>query len=140
MEKILKITNRIDEIAKLAPFIDELSEQLNLSSEVSFNLNLVVEEAITNVIMYAYPNDNDKPIELMVSTTDDGLRLMLRLTDKGIPFDPTKEAPEADVTSDVEDRPIGGLGIFLIKQMMDNVNYKYENGCNILIMTKNIQS
>jgi anti-sigma regulatory factor (Ser/Thr protein kinase) len=66
-------------------------------------------------------------------------RLTFVLSDSGKPFDPT-QASEPDLTLQAEDRPIGGLGIFLVRQIMDSVEYRYSDGKNILTLTKNIQS
>lgn len=136
MEKILHLTNKIEQIEKLAPFVQELKDALNLPAEVVFSLNLVLEEAVTNAILYAYPDATNRPIEVKVVGGES--ELTLQLTDQGVPFDPTKDAPEADTTSAIEDRQIGGLGIFLIRQMMDRVEYQRVNGSNILTMVKNI--
>lgn len=98
-----------------------------------FKIRLSVEEAVENVVQYAYAN-GDGYLEVSAEKNDTGL-LTITLKDAGIPFDPlAKDDP--DVTLALEDRQIGGLGIFLTKQMMDDVFYKYQDGCNILTMTK----
>lgn len=136
MNKALNIINDIEEIAKLAPFIDELSDEFGLPPDLSFNLNLAIEEAITNVIMYAYPEATNQPIKLVAEMLGDNL--VITLTDRGVPFDPTSQAAEPDIDAPAEERPIGGLGIFLIKKIMDSVDYQYADGCNKLTMVKKI--
>lgn len=138
MEKILNMTNELQQMSKLVTFVDALSEELHLQPDVTFNLNLVLEEAVTNVILYAYPNRTNQPIILKVNMDDAGRCLSLTLIDNGIPFDPTHEAPEPDITLDAEARPIGGLGIFLIRKIMDTVEYQYKDGHNILKMDKRL--
>ena len=103
---------------------------------LSFNLNLVLEEAVTNVIMYAYPQDEEHTMTLK-AWTEDG-KLTFQLSDQGKPFNPIKEAPQVDTTLSAEERDIGGLGIFLIQQMMDEVEYEYKDNSNVLTMKKNI--
>ena len=135
MEKKLVIKNDISEISKLATFIGELSEELNFTPELNFNLNLVLEEAVSNVILYAYSKEVQKEITLLANISDNNLIFVL--TDSGKEFDPTK-VPDADVTLSAEEREIGGLGIFLIRQIMDTVEYQRIDGKNVLTLGKQL--
>ena len=135
MEKKLVIKNDISEISKLATFIGELSEELDLTPELNFNLNLVLEEAVSNVILYAYGKEVQKEITLLANMSNNNLIFVL--TDSGKEFDPTK-VPDADVTLSAEEREIGGLGIFLIRQIMDMVEYQRIDGKNVLTMRKQL--
>ena len=135
MEKKLVIKNDIAEICKLAIFIEELSEELALAPELTFNLNLVLEEAVSNVILYAYGEEKQKEITLLANMSDNNLIFVL--TDSGQEFDPTK-VPDADVTLSAEEREIGGLGIFLIRQIMNTIEYQRMDGKNVLIMGKQL--
>jgi len=137
MEKILILQNEIAEISKLALFIEELGEEFGLSSELVFNLNLVLEEAVSNVILYAYPKEEHQTISLAAQKNDN--QLIFVLTDSGKEFDPTL-APDADITLSAEDRPIGGLGIFLIRQIMNKVEYQRIEGKNVLTLGKELES
>ena len=135
MEKKLVIKNDISEISKLATFIGELSEELDFTPELNFNLNLVLEEAISNVILYAYGKEEQKDISLVAYLSDNNLVFVL--TDSGMEFDPTK-VPDADVTLSAEEREIGGLGIYLIRQIMNTVEYQRIDGKNVLTMRKEL--
>ena len=135
MEKKLVIKNDISEISKLATFVEELNEELNLTPELNFNLNLVLEEAVSNVILYAYGKEVQKEITLLANMSNNNLIFVL--TDSGKEFDPTK-VPDADVTLSAEEREIGGLGIFLIRQIMDMVEYQRIDGKNVLTMQKQL--
>lgn len=135
MEKKLVIKNDISEISKLATFIGELSEELDLTPELNFNLNLVLEEAVSNVILYAYGKEEQKEIFLVAQSCDNNLVFVL--TDSGTEFDPTK-VPDADITLSAEEREIGGLGIFLIRQIMNTVEYQRIDGKNVLTMRKQL--
>jgi anti-sigma regulatory factor (Ser/Thr protein kinase) len=135
MEKKLVIKNDISEISKLATFIGELSEELDLTPELNFNLNLVLEEAVSNVILYAYGKEEQKDISLVAYLSDNNLVFVL--TDSGMEFDPTK-VPDADVTLSAEEREIGGLGIYLIRQIMNTVEYQRIDGKNVLTMRKEL--
>ena len=135
MEKSLILANDIAEISKLATFIDEIGEEFSLAPDVVFNLNLVLEEAVINVINYAYPKEEHQSIYLS-ATLHEG-SIVFVLTDTGKEFDPT-QAPEADITLSAEERPIGGLGIFLIRQIMNEVKYQRIDGKNVLTLEKKL--
>ena len=135
MEKKLVLKNEIFEINKLAVFIKELGEELDLASDWVFNLNLVLEEAVSNVILYGYPKEKQQEIVLTANKSDKNLIFVL--SDTGKEFDPT-QAPDADVTLSAEERQIGGLGIFLFRQIMDEVKYQRIDGKNSLTLIKQL--
>ena len=137
MEKKLILQNEVAEISKLAIFIDELGEEFGRSPELVFNLNLVLEEAVSNVILYAYPKEEHQTISLIAKKK--GNQLIFVLTDSGKEFDPT-QAPDADITLSAEERPIGGLGIFLIRQIMNTVEYQRIDGKNVLTLGKELEA
>ena len=136
MGKKLILQNEVAEISKLAIFIEELGEEFGLSPELVFNLNLVLVEAVSNVILYAYPKEEHQTISLIARKKDN--QLIFVLTDSGKEFDPT-QAPDADITLSAEDRPIGGLGIFLIRQIMNTVEYQRIEGKNVLTLGKKLE-
>ena len=135
MEKSIILTNDISEISKLNEFVEEIGNEFSLTPDVVFNVNLVLEEAIVNVINYAYPKEKHESIHLSAQLHEDSIVFVL--TDTGMQFDPTK-APEADITLSLEDRPIGGLGIFLIRQIMNEVSYERIDGKNVLTLSKKL--
>jgi anti-sigma regulatory factor (Ser/Thr protein kinase) len=108
---------------------------LDFTPELNFNLNLVLEEAVSNVILYAYGKEEQKEISLVAQSCDNNLVFVL--TDSGTEFDPTK-VPDADITLSAEEREIGGLGIFLIRQIMNTVEYQRIDGKNVLTMRKQL--
>ena len=101
-----------------------------------FKLRLSIEEAVENVVRYAYEGGIGW-LEAGTSLDKDKLLLTIELCDAGVPFNPL-DREDPDITLSAEEREVGGLGIFLCKQMMDSLNYRYENGNNILTMTKKI--
>lgn len=130
----LNLHNTITEVEKLAPWCEQIGEENSLGMPEIFQLNLALEEAVSNVINYAYPEQEGMPISLTMSSEDN--TLVFTLTDEGIPFNPL-ESKEPDLSLSAEERPIGGLGIFLVKQLMEKVEYKRAEGKNILTMTYN---
>jgi anti-sigma regulatory factor (Ser/Thr protein kinase) len=135
MELTLALKNNIDEINRLHTFIEEVGETFELPMKVVLNLNLVLEEAVTNVIMYAYPQEQNEHIYLTAKKQDD--RLVFVLTDSGIAFDPT-QTPDADITLCADERQIGGLGIFLIRKIMNEVKYERIDDKNVLTLEKEL--
>ena len=135
MELTLALKNNIDEINRLHTFIEEVGEAFELPMKVVLNLNLVLEEAVTNVIMYAYPQEQNEHIYLTAKKQDD--RLVFVLTDSGKAFDPT-QAPNADITLSADERQIGGLGIFLIRKIMNEVKYERIDDKNVLTLEKEL--
>jgi anti-sigma regulatory factor (Ser/Thr protein kinase) len=135
MEKKLILQNEVEQLSKLSDFIDSIAEELSIDSSMAMSLNLAIEEAVTNVVMYAYPEGEVGNVVIIANFTE-GM-LIFTISDNGIPFDPTSKT-DADVTLNVEERPIGGLGIFLVKNLMDFVGYERKNGYNILTLKKKI--
>jgi serine/threonine-protein kinase RsbW len=131
----ITITNKVDELPVLAGKIEELAEKWKLPIAITMNLNLVLEEAVSNVIFYAF-KDQEKH-EINISLSLESNIITIEITDDGISFDPTLRK-QPDVTLPAEERPIGGLGIFLISKIMDSVNYSRTNNQNKLTLTKNI--
>lgn len=105
---------------------------------LQFKIRLSIEETVENVVRYAY-QDGVGWMEVGTELDAAGLCLTVTLKDAGKPFDPLAK-PDPDLTLSAEEREIGGLGIFLCKQMMDEVTYRYEDSCNILTMKKTLSN
>lgn len=129
------VENQIEELSALAEGIDNLAEKWDLSQALAMNINLVIEEALTNVIFYAF-TDNDKH-EIKISVSLNNNLLIIKITDNGIPFNPL-EQKQPDINLPAEERPVGGLGIFLISQIMDEMHYARQKNQNILTLNKSI--
>jgi len=136
MKKELQIRNQVDDLQHVAAFVEEIADELQLSPELTMNFNLVLEEMVSNVIFYAYPKENDQPIILTATSDDDSISFII--TDEGRAFDPTARE-DADMSVNPADRQLGGMGIFITRQIMDDVTYQRIDGCNILTMTKRLK-
>ena len=132
MQKTLRIKNDIHELSMMNQFLEEAGEELGLSTAFMMSLNLVMEEAVSNIIFYAYKGDVEDAVDISLVG-----ELIVTLIDHGIAFDPTLRK-DPDITLSAEDRPIGGLGIFLIKKIMDEVSYQRVDERNVFIMKKKI--
>jgi serine/threonine-protein kinase RsbW len=134
-EENIVITNKVEELPILAAKIEELAERWELPMSLAMNLNLVLEEAVSNVIFYAFNDQEKHEIEILLSI--ESKILTIEISDNGIPFDPTlRQKPDIELPA--EERPIGGLGIFLISKIMDTVTYSRQNNQNKLTLIKNI--
>src|SRR6185436_19483438 len=100
-------------------------------------VNLALDELVTNVIKYGYDDADEHRIQVTV-TVDGGL-LTLSMDDDGKPFNPL-EAPPPDLDLPIEERPIGGLGVFIVRSLADSLAYRREQGHNILTLTKKLQA
>ena len=118
-----------EELADLVAAIEALGEEDGWSADLTFRISLVVDELAQNVVDYAY---NDTPGDVEVAVTSRDETVVIEITDEGKPFDPLTEAPAPDLTSPIESRPIGGLGVHFTKTLMDDVEYRRESGQNRL--------
>ena len=132
----LCLSNDIEELNKLEPFLNDFFEREDLDKSILPQLDLALEEALTNVIMYAYPENEKGMAELTLEVVDG--RIGATLADNGTPFNPL-QCEEANLDVSLEERQIGGLGIHLIKEIMDEVEYVHEEGRNVLRLWKNIE-
>lgn len=133
------MTTRFEPIyGKTAEIIEALmaSEDMPLSDELQFKIRLCIEEVVENIVSYAYDGGNGW---VEVGTEIIGDSLFITLKDAGKAFNPL-EKEDPDITLSAEERQIGGLGIFLCKQLMDDMQYERVDGCNILKMVKIIPS
>lgn len=127
--------NRITELPVLARKTEELAHEWELPVSLTMNLNLVLEEALSNIIYYAFKDNGEHKIRISLSHSNKNLTV--RIKDDGIPFDPSAQL-QPDITLPAAERPVGGLGIFLISKIMDTVHYSRENDLNILTLIKKI--
>lgn len=132
----ITLKNDLGEIVRLADALERYADKNQLDSRLVFHLNLALEELVTNIISYAYRDyPKDSPIHLTFSLESDYVEIQVE--DYGPAFNPI-QAPEPDTTKSVEERKIGGLGIHLVKKMMENLSYRREENRNILILRKSL--
>jgi sigma-B regulation protein RsbU (phosphoserine phosphatase) len=129
----LTLHNDIKQIGLLPEFVDTVTGQVKMEPLDIANLNLALEEAVANVISYAYPEGTDGLVT--IDACVEGSKVTFVITDSGKAFDPTAKK-ELDITAGVEERPIGGLGIHLVRTIMDTVSYERKEEQNILTITK----
>jgi sigma-B regulation protein RsbU (phosphoserine phosphatase) len=136
LDESLTLHNDVKEVTALSAFIKEVLARLEIGKPLAPKLRLALEEAVVNVMEYAYPTGTKGEVGIRV--TSDGQQLKFIITDSGISFNPT-EVATADTTLSAEERPVGGLGILLVRELMDSINYERTNGKNVLTLLKNVK-
>ena len=131
----LTLRNDIRQISLLPGFIDEATRDMDIDPGVTSQLNLALEEAVANVVNYAYPEGTDGTVDIDAKRKGNSISFVI--SDSGKAFDPTARE-NVDISAGVRERPVGGLGIHLIRKIMDTVSYERRDGKNILTITKNI--
>ncbi len=135
LQRTITLQNQLSEIPRMTTFIREVLEDIGLDEHLAMTIRLAVEEAVVNIIQYAYNDKQEGSVILCMTVTEQWLEIVL--TDQGIPFDPT-ERPAVDIEAPLEERQVGGLGIHFMRQLMDSINYERINGQNVLTLRKHI--
>jgi anti-sigma regulatory factor (Ser/Thr protein kinase) len=133
--KHFTMINRITELPVLVRKTEKLAQDWELPVSLILNISLVLEEALANIIYYAFSDNREHKIRISLSQSNN--KLTVRIKDDGIPFDPSAQL-QPDITLPAVERPVGGLGIFLISKIMDTVHYSREKNLNILTLIKKI--
>lgn len=133
-ENVLRIPAKLEGMDLILSFVSLLLDMHGCSPKARTQLRMAVEELYVNVTLYAYP-EGDGWAEIRGSVKD-GLATF-RLIDGGKPFDPLAK-PDPDILLSGEERGIGGLGIYMVKTMVDEVEYEYRDGCNCLTLRKKL--
>ncbi len=134
--KSLTVDATVENIAAVSAFIESELEAVDCPMKAQMQLGVAVDEILANVAQYAY-EPGTGPVTVRFSYDEEARAVTLTFLDKGMPYNPLlKEDP--DVSLSAEDRPIGGLGIFLVKKTMDRMDYEYKYGKNILTITKKL--
>jgi anti-sigma regulatory factor (Ser/Thr protein kinase) len=131
----LRVETRQDELDRVSAAIEDFALEADWPLDLVFKVNLALEEVVINVMNYGH---DDGLHEIDIILTADEESLTIEIVDDGRPFDPLTDAPKPDVNADLEDRNIGGLGIHLVRKMMDDVRYRREEGKNHLTLVTSL--
>lgn len=129
----LRLVNELGEIDRCLTALQEICQRFELSPEIQNNFSVVLDDLLNNVISYAYDDEGEHVIDVVLST--DGQRFIVSVSDEGTEFDPFMRK-EPDTDSDIEEREIGGLGIHLIRNLMDDYSYRRVGGKNVTTLMK----
>ena len=122
-----------ENLARLAEVLETFCDAHGVNHATQFALNVVIDELVTNVVHYAFPEGGEHVIKVLVSLEDD--ELFIEIEDDGVAFDPLS-LPEPDTEAEIEDREIGGLGVHIVRHLMDEVSYERVDGKNRLRLRK----
>ena len=132
----ISIVNDVSEIAGVADRIDEFCDAREIGPKITYALNLSIDEVLTNTINYGY--DDDEPHRIEIALRKEADRLVVVIEDDSREFDPSGPPPEVDFDATLEDRAVGGLGLFLVHELMDRVDYRRADGRNFVTLTKSL--
>lgn len=132
--KEIHVDSKIENIPEVMDFVRDELEALGCSEQVKTQFKMAVDELFGNICLYAY-GEGAGPVTVSVGLEGDPPSAAVAFCDSGRPYNPL-EADLPDIELDIEDRPVGGLGIFLIREMMDSMSYEYKDGCNVLKLTR----
>jgi len=133
------LKNDLAELERLSNVIEGFGKRHALPTAALFDLHLALDEILTNVVSYGYDDQHEHEIivRLTLGGDHDSRQIEVEVEDDGRPFNPLETAPP-DVSTSVEDRPIGGLGIHLARRVMDDLEYRRQRGKNVLVMRKTV--
>ena len=130
----LSLSTRLGQLDHIYTAVNTVSEDESWSEKLVYQIKLVLEELVVNIITHGYKNEGRSEFEVHLDTNDEKITIELR--DYGKAFNPLSDSDEPDVDAELDDRPIGGLGIFLVQSMMDELSYRREDDQNILTIVK----
>jgi len=133
--KTVQITNQRDQVDTVRKFFDDYSKENKLTEKTVHDIQMALDELLTNIVNYGYEDSDEHKIDVRFGINDDAVRV--EIIDDSKPYN-ILEQENPDISLSVEDKPIGGLGIFLIKKLMSNVDYYTKEGKNHLVMTKEL--
>ncbi len=135
MKTVLKLKNDLNEIERLANSVLAFGDENKLKDNIIWEIRLALEEIVTNIISYGY---EDKENHIIVVSIDTGEKdITISIKDDGIPYN-ILEHPKPDLEIPFEDRDIGGMGIYMVREIMDEVNYKRVDNMNQLVMRRSL--
>jgi len=134
--KSITLEATINNVNAVTAFVDELLEENDCSMKANMQIDIIIDELFGNIANYAYAPDTGEAT-VSVDFLDEPKRVAIAFEDSGVPYDPLKK-DDPDITLSAEERDIGGLGIFMVKSMVEEIKYEFENGKNILTIIKKI--
>ena len=132
---VLQLETRLSEVARIAPSLRAFADRHALPTKAVLAVNLALEEILVNTVSYGYADPRDHCIDIEIAITDG--ELIVRVEDDARPYDPTVP-PAPDLSKALEERPVGGLGIHLMRALFDGVEYRRHESRNVLVLRKRL--
>ncbi|HAD82588.1 MAG: hypothetical protein A2Y14_00835 [Verrucomicrobia bacterium GWF2_51_19] len=133
---LLEYKNKIEELNRLNGDLQVFCAQYSVDAKIRYSLLLCLDEIFTNIVSYAFKDKQEHSIHLTLDYVDSAISIQIE--DDGAPFDPIRSIPRPKLSKNIDDIPIGGLGIFLVEQLMDGLAYTRLNDKNVLCMRKRV--
>lgn len=137
LKREISLKNNLRELERLTSFLEETASAWGFSNDFLFRLNMVLEEVVSNIVLYGFEG-NQTDEEILVEMTFNQEEVNIWIKDHGVEFDPLKVPPPDDLEKVASERNIGGLGVYFVRQLMDKVEYQRKGNSNILVLTKKI--
>ncbi len=132
----LEIQGTPEHLPQVFDWMAKVLDEIGVTDPPAYAITLAVDEVVTNAVGYAYQESSGS---VKITCRREGNTVTIRVADEGKPFDPTR-MPPPDITSDLDHRAVGGLGIFLAKKAMNSITYERKGGKNILTMVKDVSA
>lgn len=132
-ESTIVATNQLSELERVSHLVDAFGNTHGVAPKTIFEINVAIDEVLTNIISYAYPDGGDHEIIVHLSLTNG--EFVVAVEDDGRPFNPL-DLKLPDLDQSLAERPIGGLGIHLVRKVMDRLEYRREQDKNVFVMVK----
>ena len=133
----LSMKTTLDELPRIGTEIEKFARGASWSPRLEFQIRLAIEEVVVNVVNHGHGRDGDHAVEIELASAPD--RIDIEIIDDGRPFDPLTETPAPNTDLPLSDRPVGGLGVYLVCALMDEARYRREGGRNCLALVKRRQ-
>lgn len=133
--KELTVEATKENIPQVTAFVDRQLEDIGCPMKAAMQIDIAIDELFSNIAHYAYRSGTG-PATVRVETVEDPMAVIITFLDHGVPYDPLKKE-DPDISLSAEEREVGGLGIYLVKKSMDELDYEYRDGQNILRIRKN---
>lgn len=132
-EALIQLKNSLSELERLNLALEEFGEAHRLPLKIIMDVNLALDEIFTNIVSYGFEDEDEHPVNIYLSIEEKDLNI--RVEDDGMPFNPL-EIPEPDLNLPLEERKIGGLGIYFVRKTVEELKYERQQGKNVLMMKK----
>jgi len=129
----LNVPNRLENLALIGEFLEKSMKAHDIDDCRIYEISTAVDEAAANVILYGFPDGRQEDVEIACTVSESSITVSIK--DTGGPYDPTS-APAPDLSDDIENRHVGGLGVHFMKELMDEIGYEYKDNTETLTMVK----
>ena len=127
----------MEQIQPVTDYVNRLLTELGCSKRIRIQIDVAVDEIIGNIVRYAYHPETG-PVTVRLETADDPPGILITFIDHGVPFDPLANVQPDTTSLPARDRPVGGLGLYMVRKSMDDVAYRFQDGRNMLTIRKNL--